>query len=410
MNVEKFGPPQGAQLQYSDSSASLTAAWQRPNLLTVLGRQPQNAVGAQAAAANGAIVAVYLDSVYHNDWGKYEQMLFDDPPGSPCNSAGPAIPAWPGMTATMGDGSTEQTADIRVPYFGAKLLCVVRQIKADMPYVKAIFLDDYGPQWQAFVQIADTSTRDATMCQARKILGDAFQGLRDAQLGLLYFVNSVWDQQQACSIGGGYPDPSKHGLGGAIPVWEHHAIGQGPYATSIFEGTSGIPSQWLKDRSGEPGVFVITRNSDETNYWAAYPWVGFVDEQVTDPPTLPNFPGHSIGLTDGVRVGRSSSDGVSSAGQASDRLRARSFSLTSPATLFDGAIYLAATAARAACSRSSWRCTRTTAGCRARSSRLVRSSPWRPAAQRLGMCRRSRRPPCPRAGIGSPNLLVAPAA
>lgn len=116
--------------------------------------------------------------------------------------------------------------------------------------------------------------------------------------------------------------------------------GRGTYATEVFEGTSSIPSQWLKDRSGEPGVFVITRNSDETNYWTPYPWVGFIDEQVTDPPPAPNRPEHSIGLTEGVRIGRSSSDGVSSAGQVSDRLRARSFDLSSTATLCDGAIYL----------------------------------------------------------------------
>jgi hypothetical protein len=272
--VANFSPAQSAQFVYQESPAVSTAYW-KPDALTVLGRVPTNPGRIEAAQAGG-LVSIYLDVIVHNNYGPYHTLFFD------ASACGAAIPKWSGTGTSYGPG-----ADIRVSHFASKFECVVRKIKADHPYIRSIFLDDYGPGWTGYT---DNNQR----CQARQALGAAFDRLLPvgAELGLMFFANTLW-HAESC---GGWPDASKNGLRGAVGVWEHHPISHGPFADGAF----GAGTQWLKDANGKGGALIITYDSAETDYYAAKPWASWVSQQADYGSGGPVVrPAHSIGLTFG---------------------------------------------------------------------------------------------------------------
>jgi hypothetical protein len=339
--VRDFRPAQGAQVVYNNNN-TIGTAWARNNLLTIIGRTPSLIQQDEQAAAAGAIIAVYLDVVVHATGGTYQDMFFNHT--SACPGSNNAIPIW---TDPPGNDFGNGAADIRVPHFADKLVCVVKNIKADLPHVKAIFLDDFGPGWTGYERDpnGDYDNPNSQRCIARSYLGPAFDRLREENLNLLFFANASW-HQQSC---GGWPVQTLNGLRGANGVLERRPTSEIAFWETLYGATT---SQWLKDSKGNGGTLVITGTTPEamaaeTAFYQAKPWVGWIVEQAGEwpyengkaTPPLPNNT-HSIGLSYGDRYGASAAGAEWSAGQAADRLRARRVTLPQGRTLQSATIML----------------------------------------------------------------------
>jgi hypothetical protein len=334
------GSVQGAQIFYAPQSAgaAVSASFFKQNMLTVVGRNPGFTAGIEQAAAAGGLIAVYLNPVVHPsdsltdaELGPYQTLLHRTGDGS-CGNL--PIPQWEEVLGNQyGPG-----ADVRVPHFSGKLACVVRRIKSDYPFIKAIFLDDYGPAWTGYRNVSATTQADAVRCAARNALGAAFEKLRAENLNLLYFVNGGWGAGW-CSTGAGYPAAKAHGLAGALPVWEHHAISDGAYSDVVH----GPSSQWLKDRTGRVGAMVISSDAAQSDYWKQKPWAAWVAQQATYADAAPRPVvglSHSIGLSFGDPIGNTEPGAAWSAGQARDWLLSTRVTLTASATVHSLSIYL----------------------------------------------------------------------
>ena len=315
----QVGQPQGAQIFYGGPAvqASVPDAFRKQNMLTIVGRNPDFTAGHREAAAKGAIVAPYLNAVLHSRAGPYQSLLYDD------SECGPAIGPWAGTGTRYGTG-----ADVRVPHYADKLLCVVRRIQADHPHIRALFLDDFGPGWSGYDKNGTAADApESEECQARAALGPAFERLRAANLNLLFFVNGGWSRQFC----GGWPEAARPGLHFALPVYEHHSVEHIPSANVTY----GSTSQWLRDRTGQVGAFVITNTAEESAAYARLPWAAWIAQQTT-PDYTTGAPrpvvgvSHAIGLSFGTPYGITSAGDQWSGAMVADRLRA------TPVTLLQG--------------------------------------------------------------------------
>lgn len=324
----RIGQPQGAQIFYAPQSAGaeVSDAFSKQNMLTVVGRNPHYTAGIEEAARKGAIIAPYLNAVVaDSSGGPYQAMMHER------SECGEPLPVWQGTRSDFGAG-----ADVTVPHFADKLLCVVRRIKADHPYIKAIFLDDFGPGWSGYDKNKlEPDAPDSEECRARKALGDAFDKLRAANLNLLFFVNGSWNVQFC----GGWPEPKFPGLRFAVPVYEHHVVGHIPSANVTY----GATSQWLRDSEGQVGVFVITNNEDESDEYRKQPWAAWIAEQerydkVGPHPVVGHA--HSIGLSFGEPHGVTQAGDQWSSGQVANRVRATPVQVSRAGSVHSASVHL----------------------------------------------------------------------
>jgi hypothetical protein len=374
-SFQSFGPPESGLIYYQ--KGVIPKEFNKPNTLVVLPQNPADVTGVQTdsgatislaeAAKGGVMFAAYLDPIVRDctldatkthcadnviTGGTYQQMMMGDAPE--CGAASGALTQWDNIVATSGGNNPPYgvAIDPRVSWYADKLVCVVKRIKADNPYIKAIFLDDYGPGYTPFVT-ADGGVYNKPggyVCTALPVLGQAFDKLRAANLDLVYFVNATWHKNNASGCGG-WPNAGLNGLAGALPVLEHHNFNDQGYAEDyMYVDANGVRShQWLVDNGKNyTGALVITKGDStmapnqmtDTDYAKTRVWAGWIAQNNVTPGPAVGSP-HWVGVTWGTKYGPGQHwDGVSSAGQDADRLRATPVTVSTGGTLKNATVYL----------------------------------------------------------------------
>lgn len=244
-------PTQPGVVWYGNVMTGLSA-YAHPGALVVAGNTNYNSPEMVSAAAGGATVLLYLDTLINDVFGRYAGLLLNS------SAYGPAVPHWPGdyVVHTVGaSGNPDYLNDFRVgSILLSKLESVLELMVAENPHMGGFFADDLGSRsffpdlnWTSFPDKADYYNGAVAVAQVFRTVA--------TRHGLVFMVNGSWN----ASDGGGYPSVAQHGLsladGGCI---EHHD-GQisffGPYSES---------GQWATASpltNGQPFNFAIMSTS-----------------------------------------------------------------------------------------------------------------------------------------------------
>jgi Collagen triple helix repeat (20 copies) len=269
-------PCNPALIAYVSGPGSQLAAWSKPGALIDVGPSIYAEPWVKQAAAGGATVLLYLDTIYSVTGGRYHELLRN------ANSYGPAVPIWAGVTNNIAPGGPLQQ----------KLPAIMNLAIDENPHLSGFFLDDLGT-------IAGTqgySTLSATQKEQFRL--GAIEIVKTArtiadQRNLFLMANGVWNGNE----GGGYPDRNKHGcalVDGCMiedhalnAFWDNYC--NPAYSQWALQTPRKVAYMWDQARSGsaETNAYInanrIAYASTQTSYTnpgAVVPFRAFTDFKI----------------------------------------------------------------------------------------------------------------------------------
>lgn len=261
-----FSPAQPCTFIYGDG-VSCPSTWGHPGAVVIGGRinlyTASTKASFQSAAAAGARVFVYLNTVAAHAYGKYHAILY--PGGNP-------ILAPEGRTLQRVSFITIPFSDNRGTAQRARIDSAFRAAFDELPWLAGAFCDDLGsgkgvtsPGASGWTAGENLAFRDSAISASQII-----RGVCD-EYGKICYHNAGWAGGSTFPNAGGYPDFSKHGCN-LCDGWviEHHdgEIGATPAATfwDYYIGEPGVGApvpQWKRPGFG----IVIASDISGVNKW-----------------------------------------------------------------------------------------------------------------------------------------------
>ncbi len=276
-------PTQLGLIAYNNSLV-IPTAYRNPNAFIALGREPSNS-GAQAAAEAGALIGPYLNIHSFNASGTYMGYLYGTGSGSP------AFTQYPRGGATFGGvlyppvdliTNTEACAD--------KVEATFRRIKSQQPWVTALFLDEWGPNWVGYLGTRGgglSGGEKESFYQANVTISQRARAVAD-EFGWFLMTNGEW----RADTNFGYPTRSAWGcsLMDGFCV-EHHAAGELPF----WRDTVGNGQWRLRDAQGQRCLFVLANDATQLEAYKNQKNMAWITLQTT-----PQYTASSITPPSGV--------------------------------------------------------------------------------------------------------------
>jgi hypothetical protein len=278
-------PTQRAILFYA-GGASVPSSCRNATSLIIPGRSEYGNPGLNEAVAAGALPLQYHNMSVYVNVALYHNWMYSTSSGSPA-------------LTTYGSGGTSYGPPINWlalsdAQIRAKLDSTFRKMRAELPWMRGLFLDDCGPDWSGYATVGASAQESFYL---KHVVIATKIGELANEFGWFILSNGMWNGNN----NHGYPIRTTHGCslydGFCI---EHHSIGEAPFWDAVGGG------QWrLRDPGGQRFMFSICNSSSDTTAWRNRANQAWIAEQTTSgytanpPPVNTSLTPHNLGLTTG---------------------------------------------------------------------------------------------------------------